>query len=1197
MRSNHLVLIALILAFIVGSLGLLPAAALATGGPPGVTFAAIGTYSTGLGAASAETVGFGRDRMYVTNGADNSLDVVALRDASAPTLLKRIDLSPYGAGPNSVAVRGDLVAVAVEASPKTDPGKVLLFDGEGRLLSQHTVGALPDMLTFSPNGQFLLVANEGEPSDDYSVDPEGSVSILPVRQGGGRSPQAAIRTATFHAFERGGPREGDIDPRVRIFGPTAGQENPRRISQNLEPEYITFSPDGRFAYVTLQEANALGVIDMRSEAFVKILYLGEKDHSLPGNGLDASDRDNTINITNWPVSGLYQPDAIASFRARGQIYLITANEGDARVYPPADIPGGPSEGSIFNEEVRVGSGSYQLDPAVFPNAAELKNNANLGRLTVSRASGDENGDGLYERIVAFGARSFSIWTDGGELVYDSGDQLERITAQVYPGNFNASNTNNNFDDRSDNKGPEPEAVAVGQIGSRTYAFVGLERVGGVMIFDVTTPTAPAFVQYVNNRNFAQTPPGPDSGAEVIVFIPANESASKRARFLVANEVSGTVTIYEAGAPSEATTLSLLHNSDGESSLLPGTAGALTAGSAAAFKSVLDREIRAARGLGHSVMTVYAGDSFLASATLACSLPPNPATTPVYDAVAQRQMAYDAHVFGNHEFDFSPDFLERFIRSFAVNGRLSQPFLSANLDFGAEPGFADLIDGDGIIVGQSTDGRVVSRSALLTDPTTAQRFGVVGATTPQLPTISSPRNVAIAPDVASTARVVQAEIDRLLGLGVRKILFVSHLQSVANDRELIGLLRHVDIAVAGGGDDLLNSPAIPDSHEFLPGDTPLDPASPNNQYPAPTPDADGRTVYLVTTGGNYRYLGRVDATFDAAGEVASINVDTSFARRVVVSNGASAAAGIADAVTPDAGIVASVNTPVSACLAALANPIARTEVPLNAARGTFSGGVTTVRGVRSFETNSGNLVADGFVAAYDRYAPSFGLPPRGPGNLVIAVQNGGGIRQTGTTAGGILPPARVPVPGPLTRQNTLDLLAFLTNVTTVVSGVTPAELKEILEHSVSSVGGGQFLQVSGIELTVDLTRQAQVTSLPPAGELVGAITTPGDRVRRVVYTAGTADPTDDVLLIDNGAPVAGAPALRIVTNSFTADGGDNYPTLRAIAGKVLLPATYEQALVEYLLSLPTEEGLPTVQGDDPRYAADVNQRILGIPSAP
>jgi 5'-nucleotidase len=562
------------------------------------------------------------------------------------------------------------------------------------------------------------------------------------------------------------------------------------------------------------------------------------------------------------------------------------------------------------------------------------------------------------------------------------------------------------------------------------------------------------------------------------------------------------------------------------------------------------------------MNVYAGDSFLASATLVCSLPPNPPNTPVYDAVAQRQIAYDLHVFGNHEFDYSPDFLERYIRNFEVGGRLDQPFLSGNLDFSGEPGFAGLIDGDGLIVGEVSDGRVVSRAMIGVEKTTGQRYGVVSATTPTLPTISTPRRVTVTPDLTATAALLQSQIDQLSNRhGIRKIILVSHLQDVGNDRALVKMLRGVDVAVAGGGDELLSNPAIPDSQELLPGDV----ASAGLTYPLVEVDAAGRPVYIVTTAGNYKYVGRLDITFNDAGEVAGINAATSYPRRVVpnvqtVNPAALATFGITDAVTPDPGIVRTVDGPVKACLATLAAaPVARSEVLLDVSRA----------GVRTHETNAGNLIADAFVAAYDRYAAVNGLPARGAANRVIGVTNGGGIRQN---AGDALPTTGAP--GILTRLDVINVLPF-DNFLTLVRGVTATELKTILERSGASLPGqgGQFLQVSGFRVTYDVAQPV------------------GSRVRTVTLADGTP-------IVVGGGVQAGAPAVAIMTNSFTASGGDNYPTFAAKTDRVrLLDATgssisYEQAWREYLQSFPASgaPNLPTVPASDARYAPGGEGRI-------
>lgn len=241
---------------------------------------------------------------------------------------------------------------------------------------------------------------------------------------------------------------------VNLIRPPAslGLQQPDAVQKNLAPEYITVTADSQTAYVTLQENNTIARINLQTSSVEWVRSLGLKNHLLVGNGLDANDRDNAINIATWPVYGMYQPDAIASYTVGNQLYLVTVHEGDARAYIG------------FNEEVCLGSNSYQLDPTEFPNATALKANTALGRLTVSNASGDFDNDGQFDQIHVFGARSFSIWNGNGELVFDSGDQIERIVAATYPEFFNSNNAENNFDSRSDNKGPEPEGLTLGVIG-------------------------------------------------------------------------------------------------------------------------------------------------------------------------------------------------------------------------------------------------------------------------------------------------------------------------------------------------------------------------------------------------------------------------------------------------------------------------------------------------------------------------------------------------------------------------------------------------------------------------------------------------------------------------------------------------------------------------------------------------------------
>ena len=510
-----------------------------------VSLAHLGTYASGIFAQGGSEIAAHDpllQRLYVVNARDASVNVLDISNPATPTLVDNLSLLPFGGVANSVAVFEGLVAVAMEATPnRTSPGKVVFFDSAFTLIKVLTVGAVPDMLTFTHKGRNLLVANEGEPSG-YGlghVNPEGSVSIIDLRGGAAALTQANVRTAGFSAFNDLADELNAAG--IRVFGPGA------TVAQDLEPEYIAVSPDDATAWVTLQEANALAIVDIASATVLSLTPLGLKDHNVPGNGLDPSDRDNAagtgaaIGIRTAPVKGLYQPDAIAAHVVGGQLYLFLANEGDTR--SAGDFPG-------FEEEATVGAANYVLDPVLFPDAAILKQNRNLGRLRVSNSSGDLDGDGDFDEIHPFGARSFSIRTATGALVFDSGDQFEQVTAAMDVAGtaiFNASNDNNTFDARSRAKGPEPEGIAVGRAFQHTWAFVGLERIGGVMVYDVSDPANARFATYVNNRNFAGTfsfATAGDLGPEGILFIDEGDSPTGEPLVVVANEVSGTTTIYQ-----------------------------------------------------------------------------------------------------------------------------------------------------------------------------------------------------------------------------------------------------------------------------------------------------------------------------------------------------------------------------------------------------------------------------------------------------------------------------------------------------------------------------------------------------------------------------------------------------------------------------------------------------------------------------
>jgi hypothetical protein len=526
----------------------------------------ISTFQTGIynsGGAEIAAHDPATQRLFFVEAQNGRVVVLDISNPYNPvaTSFSPINLTD-GFLPNSVAVRNGIVAIAAEAPIKTNPGRVYFYNANGQFQGFVTVGALPDMITFSEDGTKVLTANEGEPNNyilPANIDPEGSVSIVTLNLSNLSNSQ--VQTVGFSEFNVGGPRNSELPANVRIFGPGA------TVAQDLEPEYISVLGDT--AFVVCQENNALVLIRISTASIISIKGLGFKDFNAPGNGIDASDQNGgTIDIRNWPVRGLYQPDGIAAFTQGGQKYIISANEGDAREYDG------------FNEMIRLGNANYRLDTVTFPNVSMLKNNNNLGRLNVTTAIGDTTASGARTAIYTIGARSFSIWSDNGTLIWDSGDQFEQITAQRFPLNFNASNANNTLKNRSDDKGPEPEDVKVARIGDSLYAFIGLERIGGVMTYNITNPNAPYFVDYVNRRNFSVTPSAAnvnlvgDLGPEGVLWIPAAQSPNSKNLVVLTNEISGTLTIFEANGFAASARLNMSANG---TYFFPQTAISLTAG--------------------------------------------------------------------------------------------------------------------------------------------------------------------------------------------------------------------------------------------------------------------------------------------------------------------------------------------------------------------------------------------------------------------------------------------------------------------------------------------------------------------------------------------------------------------------------------------------------------------------------------------
>ena len=485
-----------------------------------INLSQIGRFTTDTeGAAEIAAYDSASRRLFVVNAAKNRIDVLDLSDPTSPSLVFPIILT--SGSPNSVAVYDGLLAVAVADNTETERGSVAFFESDGSFISSVEVGVLPDMLTFTPDGSRVLVANEGEPNDEYTVDPVGSISIIDVES-------KDVTTADFAGFNN--QKQALIDSGVRIFAPGA------TVAQDLEPEYIAVSTDGSTAFVTLQENNAFAVVDIAAGEVTEIIPLGFKDYSQENNSLDTSDRDSGINLRTFDnLLGMYQPDAVASYEVNGETFYVTANEGDARDY------------NGFSEEVRVDD--LTLDPTAFPNASELQQDENLGRLKTTTELGDTDGDGDFDQIYSYGGRSFSIWNSNGELVFDSGNQIATITANLVPELFNSQGDADSFDSRSDDKGAEPEGVVTGVVDGKTYAFIGLERIGGVMVYNVSNPEAPEFVQYVRTEG--------DIAPEGLVFIAAEDSPNSQPLLVVANEVSGSTTVYEiddGSAPNPAPTI-------------------------------------------------------------------------------------------------------------------------------------------------------------------------------------------------------------------------------------------------------------------------------------------------------------------------------------------------------------------------------------------------------------------------------------------------------------------------------------------------------------------------------------------------------------------------------------------------------------------------------------------------------------------
>lgn len=545
-----------------------------------------GRYASGIfDQSAAEIVSYDTTtkQTFVVNANSGQIDVLDSEDPSQPSLVESLNIGAdmHAAGDiadaalvsaaNSIALSNGLIAIAVEAAEKTDDGWVAFYKiSDLSYLTSVQVGALPDMLTFTPDGNQVVVAIEGEPNDSYTIDPEGEIAIIDISWNG-TTLNTTLTELGFTDFNVGGTRHAELPTdKMVIDGFNAS------VAQSFEPEYITVSGDGKTAYVALQENNAIAVVDLETKQIDRIFGMGFKNHAIPGNEMDASQKDG-VNIKNWPVMGIYMPDTIASMTFNGKTYLLTANEGDDRqdwLDNVTDQTACEAAGYFFGDD---GDGARCFDAFSakdFHDDNGTPNDVSDDNVTLVDSEGNpfaatnggfgednelrrlkfsyhttvtQNGGTEFTKLYAYGGRSFSIYdAQTGQQVFDSGSAFETITANLYGEEFNNDNAETTGDDRSDNKGPEPEALTIGQINGHTYAFIGLERMGGIMVYDVSNPYSPAFVQYVNNRDMtkqAQDDINGDYGPEGFKFVSAEHSPNGKPLLIVGNEVSGSTTFY------------------------------------------------------------------------------------------------------------------------------------------------------------------------------------------------------------------------------------------------------------------------------------------------------------------------------------------------------------------------------------------------------------------------------------------------------------------------------------------------------------------------------------------------------------------------------------------------------------------------------------------------------------------------------
>ncbi|MFE5320320.1 choice-of-anchor I family protein [Paenibacillus sp. NPDC056579] len=1053
----------------------------------------IGEYSVGQtnpDGGVAEIVKYNKDngKFYVVNGSSNppSLDIVKL---AAGTMTKDKTVHVKELSETAGFVYGDLTSVDVNTATKRvfvsvqekdsmKNGKILMLNYDGELLKTYEAGVQPDMIKSTPGGRYVLTANEGEPRD-LGKDPEGGITIV----------DTTTDTVTHVKFND----PSVIADNVHIRGASdsegiiRGSGTKADAIKDLEPEFITLSADSTKAYVSLQEANSIAVVDIASKKVTAVKGLGLKDLNDPNNALDLVS-DSSVKLQNVPFYGMFMPDGITTYTVNGKTYLLTANEGDVTEWP------GLENGSTIKDMKAL------LDPASAA-AQFIGTSTTYDKVEVASDMGNDS-------IYLYGGRSFSVWdADTMQLVYDSGSDFETITSQRLPNYFNASNSNATKDSRSTKKGPEPEDIKVGKVGTKQFAFVGLERVGGIMTYDITDPERPVFANYINTRDFVNLLP--NSAPEGLEFIPAPQSPTGLPLLLVANEVGGEVTVLQLNVTKvtlDKTSLSL--EAGAAAAQLNATVSPVGGGAASATWSSSNPAVASvdANGkvnpvaAGTAVITAISADGYGVAEASVQVLPKgsgeawtltvmhtNDTHAHLAD-VARRAtmvgqvrsetkdsilvdagdvfsgdlyftkwqgladlnfmngMGYDAMTFGNHEFDKGTGALAEFIK------KANFPLVSSNIDFTNDANGGPLVRSSVTLSTYLAGGMRTSQAAgiypyVILDAGSGQKVGVFGLTTEDTKETSSPGKDVTFNKAETSA---QATVDKLQQEGIDKIIALSHL-GYARDKSLAEAVEGIDLIVGGHTHTKLDAP------EFV------------------TDSVHSTPTVIVQANEWGKYLGRVNVTFDSHGNVIALpdftNGKLEPITAAVVENGAAKA------------MLAPYNTE----LEELKNEVVgNTKVVLDGERAN----------VRSKETNLGNFIADAMLAKGKELK-----------NAQIAIQNGGGIR-TSIDAGDItMGEVRTVMP----FGNTLYIL-----------DVTGQELLEGLENGVSGATladlPGKFPQVAGLKFKWDPNQPA------------------GSRVYDVQIKKDTAF-----------EPLNLTATYRIATNSFMATGGDGYASFaRAIA---------------------------------------------------